>query len=94
MKMWKKKTGTGTAVKLCTLPPTSESCTVNIKRAHFQTALWKNSLTGKTPPLEAIDHGWEIDGSILKSRTVPPGTKLAPNEILEMVCCGCEVSHC
>ena len=94
IKMWKKKTGTGTAIKMCTLPPTSEAGTENIKRVHYQTFHCKEWQSGKTSPLEAMDNGGESDGSILKPGTVPPGTKLAPNEILEMVCCGCEVSHC
>ena len=43
IKMWRKKTGIGAALKLCTLPPITEAFTENVKRAHLQAAHWKAS---------------------------------------------------
>ena len=94
LKMWKKKTGAGTSIKLCSLPPTTEAATENIKRAHYQVANWLTAMSGVPPPLNAMDHGWERDDPLLKPRTVASGTKLAPDEILEMVRCGCDKSAC
>ena len=86
--------GAGTSIKLCSLPPTTEAATENIKRAHYQVANWLTAMSGVPPPLNAMDHGWERDGPLLKPRTVASGTMLAPDEILEMVRCGCDKSAC
>lgn len=94
LKMWKKKTGAGTSFKLCSLPPTTEAATENIRRAHFQVAQWLTAMSGVPPPLSPTDHGWELDRCVMKPRTITPGTKLAPDEILEMIRCGCQKSAC
>ena len=82
LKMWRTKTGSGSNIKLCTLPASSEASTENIKRAHLQTIIWKRDLPGELPPLDKMDCGWEMEGWIVTPNTVPPGTKLAPDEIL------------
>lgn len=94
LKMWKKKTGAGRSIKLSRLPPTTEATNENIKRAHYQVAHWLTAMTGIPPPLSPKDHGWEQDGSLLKPCPVTPGIKLAHDEILQMVRCGCEKSAC
>ena len=57
-------------------------------------AHWLTAMTGIPPPLSPKDHGWEQDGSLLKPCAVTPGIKLAHDEILQMVRCGCEKSAC
>ena len=94
LKMWKKKTGAGTSIKLSRLPPTTEATNENIKRAHYQVAHWLTAMSGIPPSLSPNNHGWERDGSVLKPCAVTPGTKLAHDEILQMVRCGCEKSAC
>ena len=83
IKMWKKKTGAGTSMKLCNLPPTSEATVENIKRAHYQGALWLNSMSGILSPSRPTDFGWEQDGLALKPRTITQGTTMAPEDILD-----------
>ena len=65
IKMWKKKRGIGTAIKLYNLPPTSEASTENIKRAHYQDALWLNNMTDMLSPFRPRDIGCEQDGLAL-----------------------------
>ena len=88
IKRW-KKTGVGNSMKRCNLPPTSEATVENIRRSHYQVALWLNSMSGILSPLRPTDFGWEQDGLVLKSRTVTQGITVAPDDILEMVRCGC-----
>ena len=47
---WGKKNGKGhtSAPKLAALPPTKEAFLENVKRAHFQSALWRN-IDGRIP---------------------------------------------
>lgn len=92
LKMWKKKTGAGTSIKLSRLPPTTEAANENIKRAHYQVAHWLTAMSGVPPPLSPTDYGWEQDGSVLKPCTVTTVTKLTQDEILQLVHCGCEKS--
>ena len=89
IKIWRKKTDIGTALKLCSLPPTTEAFTENVKRAHLQAAHWKASIEGIVPPIDALTHGWEHDGSYLKPTTVLEGTLSASVAVLEMMRCGC-----
>ena len=63
IKMWRKKTDIGSALKLCSLPPTTEAFTENAKRAHLQAAYWKASIEGTVPPIDALTHGSEHRGN-------------------------------
>ena len=51
IKVWLSKTGRKSASKvpkLCSLPPTIEAFQENVKRAHFQCAIWKTALQEPT----------------------------------------------
>ena len=89
IKMWRKKTDIGSALKLCSLPPTTEAFTENAKRAHLQATQWRASIEGTVPLIDALMHGWEHDGSYLKPTAVPEGTLSALVAVLEMIRCGC-----
>ena len=86
------------ALKLCSLPPTTEAFNENVKRTHLQAAHWKASIKGTVPPIGALTHGWEHDGSYLKPTTVPEGALSATVAVLEIIRCGCasgcEGGHC
>ena len=45
VRVWSRKAGKSiaTSPKLASLPPTSASLQENVKRAHFQTAIWKRT---------------------------------------------------
>ena len=89
MRRKKKEEAVGAALKLCSLPPTTEAFTETAKRAHLQDAPWKGSIEGTLPPIHALTHGWKYDGSYLKPTTVPEGTLPAPVAVLEIMQCGC-----
>lgn len=97
IKVWRKKIASG-VVKLSELPPTNEAAGENIRRAHYQIAHWKTAVTGVPPDICPTDYGYETkltaSGSIVVPRTVPPGTKDAPDKVRDMIHCGCEVSEC
>ena len=68
-----KKIELSASIRVCSLPPTSEAVTENIKRAHYQVSYWLTALTGKPPDLKATEFGWEQDGPVFIPRTVPAG---------------------
>ena len=97
IKVWRKKIASG-PVKLRDIPPTNESAGENIKRAHLQVAHWNTAITGVPPNIDPKTCRYEslktASGSILVPSPVPPGTKDAPDEIREMIHCGCETCAC
>ena len=97
VKVWRRKIALG-PVKLRDIPPTDESAGESIKRAHLQIAHWNTAITGVPPTIDPKTCGYEslktASGSILVPSPVPPCTKDAPDEIREMIYCGCETSEC
>lgn len=101
IKAWKKKIASG-PLKLRDIPPTSEAADENIMRAHLLVANWKTAITGIPPSLDPTQYGYESHGimtasghgSILIPRPLPPGTKTAPDFILDKIHCGCVSSQC
>ena len=91
------KTGKSGAssVKLCSIPPTTESFTENVHRCHLQVAIWKASLLESPPEMDATKYGWELDHlDVLVPRTVPSGTLSAPPDILQLNHCNGKASGC
>ncbi len=93
LKAWATKTGKGyTSIpKLCSLPPTSESFTENVKRAHHQAILWRSLKMPDPPVLDIEEFGWRKDvaNKTLLPVTVPENVMLAPLAILRLIKCGC-----
>ncbi len=90
------KTGKSGAssVKLCSIPPTTETFTENVHRCHLQVAIWKAALL-ESPELDSTKYGWELDHiGILVPRTVHSGTFSAPPDILQLIDCNCKASGC
>jgi len=92
--VWGKKNGKGhtSSPKLCTLPPTKEAFTENVKRAHYQAILWRMLETSHPPALDPEEYGWmrDVKNKSLSPITVPDDVKLAPEYVLEMIRCGCK----
>ena len=91
---WGKKNGKGhtSAPNLAALPPTKEAFLENVKRAHFQSALWRN-VDGRIPPAwDPENFGWDEDipNRTLNPTTLPAHCKAAPDYILDMIKCGCK----
>ena len=92
IKVWTTNTGRKTATKvskLCSLPPTSEVFE-NVKRAHFQCAIWRKALQ-EPPNLDPTECGWckEEETNSFQPVTLPPSKLPAPDYILKLVCCSC-----
>lgn len=77
--------------KLQSLPPTSESFSENVKRAHLQTCIWKSALDADPPNLDPTLFGWLKDKTckVLTPVTLPADKAPAPASVLQMICCGC-----
>ena len=93
-KVWLAKTGRKTMTstpKLQTLQPTSESFIEHVKRAHYQAYIWRSSMEQNFVALDPDTVGWVRDEKTksLLPKTLPQGMAAAPNEILEMIHCGC-----
>ena len=97
VKIWCSKTGKSGAssVKLCSIPPTTESFTENVHRCHLQVAICKAALIESPPEMDATKYGWELDHlGVLVPRRVPSGTLSAPPDILQIIHCNCNASGC
>ena len=81
--LWNKKLTNKTAPQLNSLPPTTEILVENIKRAHYQAAIWKNSDKLNPSPLDPCDYGWykDEDTRCLLPVMIPSGIKAAPSDI-------------
>ena len=90
-KVWSSRVGKAPscAPKLCSLPPTPESFTENVKRAHLQACVWKQTTELDPPELNPVDHGWEMNEATTSLNPVmlPKNIKLAPPEVLQLIKC-------
>ena len=77
--------------KLHSLPPTTESFTENVKRAHLQTSVWKQATEIDPPKMDPVDYGWEKNEATksLVPVMLPKDVKLAPPEVLQLIKCSC-----
>ena len=69
------------APTLKSLPPTDESLKENIKRAHYNAALWYNCITGIPPQMNPCDYGWD------KKLSVQSCCQIAPEGVLKITHC-------
>ena len=91
--VWCAKNGKGkfSSPKLCSLPPTTEAFTENVKRAHFQATIWRN-IQHDPPEADIEEFGWrkEDKDRSLSPVATPEGVKCAPDYILNLIRCGCK----
>ena len=93
---WLKKIASTSLTKtpaLNSMPPTTSAFAQNVKRAHLQTAIWKQALKQDPPDVQVSDYGWEVengqDGSI-EPVAIPAGEAPAPDYVLKLIACQCE----
>jgi hypothetical protein len=74
------------------LPPTSDSLKQHLKRACYQTCIWRRALEAMQDLGNPADHGWEMRDSGLQAvfMTKDP----APSSLVELTTCGCKKSNC
>ena len=73
--------------KLQTLPAQTEAFELNVKRAHYQAAIWRSATKDGPPVADVCDYGWERDeqSRTLVPQTLPKSSSVAPDEILKMI---------
>ena len=54
-KIWRK--AASKVPKLCSLPPTTEAFQLNVRRSHFQCAIWRRALMQEPPNLDPTEYG-------------------------------------
>ena len=89
--VWAHKTERRTeAPKLCTLPPTTEAFELNVMRAHYQCAIWKQALE-KPPDIDPCAYGWikDEEAKTLKPVYLPSSKQPEPSYVLKLVRCSC-----
>ena len=74
------------------LPPTSDSLALHIKRANFQTCIWKRALEAMQNLPSPEGHGWKV----VENSLVPVllTKEQAPKSIIELTACRCKKSAC
>ena len=92
--VWATKLGKGTSSKLCCLPPTSEAFAENVKRAHYQSVVWRSLEESNPPDIDPVVYGWKKEERTksLQPVQLPADIALAPEFILKMIRCGCQSS--
>ena len=92
-KVWPSPVGKAPscAPKLCSIPPTSESFGVNVKRTHLQACVWKQDTVLDPPEFNPIDYRWEknVATKPLSPVMLPKNNKLGPPEVLQLIKCSC-----
>ena len=70
------------------LPLTESALLHHLKRANYQTYIWKNALQATIPIQEPEGEGWKVtDGHLeIVWTDLPP----APEGVMELFCCGCK----
>ena len=74
------------------LPPTCDSLLQHMKRANYQTYIWRHSLDAMQDLNSPEGHGWEKEEGVLKP--VLMTKEPAPKSLLELTTCQCKKSEC
>ena len=95
--VWSDKmanTKISSAPKLKSLPPTSYAFAQHVYRAHYQTMVWKSSLSSSPPAAaDPVQYGWTKKDNNLFPVMLPDDISPAPVEVLQMIKCGCASSR-
>ena len=74
------------------LPPAKDSLSQHVKRANYQTLIWKSALEHNASFGIPIGHGWEKDGETLIPKLMTKA--YAPKSLLVVVSCNCIKLEC
>ena len=97
--VWHRKLSSSTQANpsLHQIPPTDNSLRANIRRAHYQAAIWRSCRSQHPPNQSPVEFGWYIsdDGHMLP-RMFDGEPNIAPEYVLKMIKCQCkaEVGRC
>ena len=85
VKKFKEKSVTGTsAVKIQSLPPTSDAAQYHSLRVYYQVTLWRGKDSNQLNP---HDWGWVEEGGRLYPKTMNKAT--APEHLIKVIRCKC-----
>lgn len=74
------------------IPPTKDALLQHVKRANYQTAVWRRSHQSNICAPSPSGHGWITeDGQLVVKWMSQP---IAPAAVLQTVACKCSVSKC
>ena len=74
------------------LPPTSDSLQLHIKRSNYQALIWKRCLDPLQQLPSPVGNGWELEEGRLKPCLMTKGA--APQGLVELTFCKCLKSAC
>ena len=78
------------------LPPTKDELSLHIRRANYQTAIWRASLESQMDIPSPTEHGWFETEGLLKVKWMSKNP--APQEVLKVMFCkcttGCKTQQC
>ena len=72
------------------LPPWQSFLRFHVTRANYQAAIWKRAIVPFSVIPSPGGHGWEAYNISNVVRFVKLGSKLAPEEVLELLSCTCK----
>ena len=83
------------APELKTIPPTTAAFEQHVRRAHYQTMVWRAAREDGPPSQDPRQFGWTNDGtsSLLLPVALPPDVSAVPEGILKLIKCGCAATH-
>ena len=98
VKVWFKKISslTHASPPLKTLPPTDSSLRANVKRGHYQAAIWRSCNSQHHPHQSPEDFGWYCNESNLllsKLFDTPTAPVIAPECLITMIRCQCKAAN-
>ena len=96
--LWKTKMANSkvhSAPLLKSLPPSHCAFVEHVHRAQYQAIIWKSAIHSDQPDLDPTLYGWHRDenGTTLYPVTLPHGVFAAPENILQLLKCGCTTSR-
>ncbi len=83
--------------KVILIAPTKEAFEENVKRAHYQSYVWRSIEAAESPVADPDKYGWTRDemNRTLVPITVPETVSLAPASLMSLIRCGCASDpHC
>ena len=93
IKLWYRKVSSATSANpaLQRLPPTDSSFRANVRRAHYQAALWRSCSSPDPPDHSPEGFGWHVKLGLNMLPKLFDGTPaIAPESLLALIKCQCQ----
>ena len=92
IKLWYRKVSSATSANpaLQRLPPTDSSFRANVRRAHYQAALWRSCSSPDPPDHSPEDFGWHVKLGLMLPKLFDGTPAIAPESLLALIKCQCQ----